>query len=100
MDGNKKPDGEENSHIRSHRSAYSSEVHCLLKLRLPRILGFARKGQRKLTLNISRIKDFLDVSDAAVKRLAEIFYPPVEQPKVLAIKQPSRSTVASRSNAV
>jgi hypothetical protein len=51
-------------------------------------------------LNISRIKDFLDVSDAAVKRLAEIFYPPVEQPKVLAIKQPSRSTVASRSNAV
>lgn len=47
-----------------------------MKIRLPFTFMYGPKGKRVFTLDTSRIKDFLDVSDACVARLGKVFSPP------------------------
>ena len=47
-----------------------------MMIRLPFRFMYGPKGKRIFTLDTSRIKDFLDVSDECEGRLAKVFSPP------------------------
>ena len=52
-----------------------------MKIRLPFTFLYGPKGKRKFTLDVRKIREFVDISDDCVRRLALVFSPPAYAPR-------------------